>query len=57
MKYYHLTEKQLAELTRVQRIYNTQARRCRESKAYLAAIIMTGAALEAALIAFCHLYP
>jgi hypothetical protein len=44
-------------LGKIATFYNSEARRCLKSKAYLAATIMQVSALEAALQAMCFLYP
>lgn len=56
MKPCHLTEKQYHELLRLSGLYRKQSDRCADSKAYLAACVMIGSALESDLIAFCHCY-
>jgi hypothetical protein len=52
----HLTEKQYKELLRLSSLYRKQSDRCANSKAYLAACVMIGSALESDLMAFCHCY-
>ena len=44
-------------LTKLAKAYHTEAGRCLRGKAYLAACVMQGAALEAMLQAMCFLYP
>ncbi len=44
-------------LTNLARAYHNEARRCLRGKAYLAACVMQGAALEATLQVMCLLYP
>lgn len=44
-------------LTKLAKAYHNEAGRCLRGKAYLAACVMQGAALEAMLQAMCFLYP
>jgi hypothetical protein len=44
-------------LSKLARAYHDEAGRCLRGKAYLAACVMQGAALEALLQAMCYLYP
>ncbi len=55
--WHELNETQFDELLRLSRLYYREAHRCRSAKAYLAGCAMSGAALEALLIAMAHLYP
>lgn len=54
---FELTEEQYNEVLHIARTYHLQARRCMDSKAYLAGCIMIGADLEACLLAFANCYP
>lgn len=53
---FDLTDEQLEELHRLQRLYRREADRCLEAKSYLAACVMIAALLESALLEMCHLY-
>ncbi|HTV07077.1 MAG TPA: hypothetical protein VME86_17035 [Acidobacteriaceae bacterium] len=44
-------------LTRLALFYHREAKKCAKGRAYLAACVMQGAALEASLHAMCFLYP
>ncbi|HEV2462257.1 MAG TPA: hypothetical protein VGT04_00500 [Acidobacteriaceae bacterium] len=44
-------------LTKLANFYHKEARKCVKGRAYLAACVMQGAALEATLHAMCFLYP
>lgn len=44
-------------LTRLALLYDREAKKCAKGRAYLAACVMQGAALEASLHAMCFLYP
>jgi len=55
--WHDLQETQFNEILRLSRLYYREANRCRTAKAYLAGCAMSGAALEALLIAMAHLYP
>lgn len=57
MSKFELTQEQHNEVFRLLEAYYREARRCMNSKAYLAGCIMMGAALEAALLAFANCYP
>jgi len=57
MRPFALSEKRFNELVRLCNAYRREARRCLGARAYLAGCIMIGAALEACLVAMCHLYP
>jgi hypothetical protein len=56
MSKFELTEEQYDEVLRLSRAYYREARKCMDSKAYLAGCIMMGAALEASLLAFANCY-
>jgi hypothetical protein len=45
------------EVLRLARLYQREAERCQESKAYLAGCVMIGAAFEASLLVFANCYP
>jgi len=53
---FELTDEQFRELMRCSVLYRKQADKCRDAKSYLASCVMIGAALEAELVAICHLY-
>lgn len=55
MNLYELSKEQFAELMRLCHLYRREAQKCMAVKSYLAGCVMIGAALEAALIAMCHL--
>jgi len=55
-KWFDLEEDEFNQLLRISKFYRKQASFCAESKAYLAGCVMSGAALEAVLITFVHLY-
>ena len=55
--WHQLEEIEFNELLRLSRVYYREANRCREAKAYLAGCTMSGAALEALLLAMVNLYP
>jgi hypothetical protein len=57
MPFNTLTDEEEKELYRLQRFYWREARRCEESKAYLAGCVMLGSALEALLILMVNVYP
>ena len=52
-----LTDGQYKEILRLARYYRREAERCRESKAFLAGCVMTGAALESMLLAIANCFP
>jgi hypothetical protein len=56
-EWFELSEAEFSELLRVQGVFRREAVRCAAAKAYVAACAMYGAALEASLVAMCHLYP
>jgi hypothetical protein len=56
MKPFELSEGQFQKLMPLCRLYRREAEKCRDTKSYLAACVMIGAALEADLIAMCHCY-
>jgi len=51
-----LTEAQYEEVLRLARVYQREAEKCREGKAYLAGCILIGAAFEAALLSMAHCF-
>ena len=51
-----LSEEEFNELMRLCRLYRREARKCMDAKAYLAACILIGAALEADLLAMCDCF-
>lgn len=57
MTFTTLTEDQERELYRLYRLYWLEARRCEESKAYLAGCVMLGSALETLLMLMINVYP
>src|SRR5262249_31375310 len=56
MKPFELSDEQYQKLIELCRLYHREAEKCRDAKSYLAGCVMIGAALEAALIAMCHIY-
>lgn len=54
--WFDLPEDSFSELLRIIGVYHREARRCRDSKAYLAGCVMAGAALEALLLAMVSMY-
>lgn len=53
---FELSEDMYIEVLRLARLYQREATRCQESKAYLAGCVMIGAAFEASLLAFANCY-
>jgi hypothetical protein len=51
-----LSDDMYNEILRLARLYQREAERCQESKAYLAGCVMIGAAFEASLLAFANCY-
>jgi len=51
-----LADAQHNKLNRLLRLYQSEARRCREAKAYLAGCVMAGAALETSLVLMISLF-
>ncbi|MBI3666396.1 MAG: hypothetical protein HY236_09275 [Acidobacteria bacterium] len=52
-----LTEEQYSQTLRLFRAYRREAKRCAESKAYLAGCVMLGAALETLLLTTANCFP
>jgi hypothetical protein len=57
MKHLALTDEQEAELHRLSRLYRREAERAAQGKAYLAACVMAGSALETLLVLMVAGYP
>ncbi len=54
---FELSDDIFNDVLRLARLYQREAERCQESKAYLAGCVMIGAAFEASLLAFANCYP
>jgi hypothetical protein len=55
--WYRIEKAEFDELLRLSRVYYREAHRCQTAKAYVAGCAMSGAALEALLLAMVNLYP
>jgi hypothetical protein len=55
-KPFDLSDEKFHELMRFGRLYRKQEKKCMGAKVHLASCMMIGAALEADLVAICHLY-